>query len=292
VKDWIVRPIESSEGMPMKMKPTLGVALLACAVGWPLGASAQETGGAARPGLVEPRADQMLRAMSARLAGLERFAFEAEETFDEIPDGEPRMRLTNVRRVAVERPSRLAADADGDTLNRAAWYDGKTITVLDKAHNTYGQVEVPPMIDAALDEVAERYGIEPPLEDFLFSDPYAVLTEGVLYGRYLGLHHASGVMCHHLAFVQETVEWQIWIDAGADPLPRKFVITYVREPGEPQYSAVLRKWNLSPTFPEGLFSFEAPPGAERVEFSEFRGSDESGNAAGSDAKSPEGGGAR
>jgi len=275
----------------MKTKPVLGALLLACAIGWPLEATAQEPGRAGRSRFIEPRADQVLRAMSARLAGLERFAFEAEETFDEIPDGEPRMQLTNVRRVAVERPNHLAADADGDTLHRAAWLDGQTATVLDKAHNAYGQVEVPPTLDAALDAVAERYGIEPPLEDFVFSDPHAVLTEGVRYGRYLGLHRAAGVLCHHLAFIQDTVEWQIWIDAGDDPLPRKFVITYVREPGEPQYTAVWRKWNVAPEFPEGLFTFEAPPGARRVEFAQFGGLDEGGDASAPDTVAPGGGGA-
>ena len=64
----------------MKMTATLGVLLLAGAVGWPMVASTQETGGPGRPSLIEPRADEVLRAMSERLAALERFAFEAEET--------------------------------------------------------------------------------------------------------------------------------------------------------------------------------------------------------------------
>jgi hypothetical protein len=239
--------------------------------------------GAARDGAttapespMEPRAEEVLRAMSARLAGLDRFAFEAEESFDEIPDGEPRTQLTNVRRVALQRPNRLAVDSEGDTLQRAAWYDGQTATILDKAHNTYGQAEVPPTIDAALDALAERYGIESPLVDFLYRDPYAILTERVRLGRYVGLHRAAGALCHHLVFVQDTIEWQIWIDAGDDPLPRKFVITYVREPSEPQYTAVLRKWNLAPVFPAGLFTFEAPPGAESAELARFSRADVSG----------------
>ncbi len=264
----------------MKLNRMLGVLLVACAVGGPLGASPQEAQVSARPRLVEPRADQVLKAMCERLAGLERFAFEAEETFDEIPDGEPRMQLTNVRRVALERPNRLAADAHGDTLNRAAWFDGKTATLLDKAHNRFVQVEVPPTIDAALDHLAERYGIVAPLEDLLYADPYEVLTEGVLYGRYLGLHRAAGVLCHHLVFVQDTIEWQIWIDAGEDPLPRKFVITYVREKGEPQYSAILLKWQLDPAFPEDLFTFHAPPGAEQAELGEVLSPESHGESGG------------
>ncbi len=217
------------------------------------------------PRWIEPRADQELKKMSDFLAKLPRFAFEAEETFDEIPDGELRQQLTNIRRVAMERPNHAAADVNGDTLSRATWYDGKTVTVLDKEHNTYAVIEAPPTIDATLDMLEDEYGVGLPLKDVLFSDPYAVLSEGITYGRYLGIHQAAGVACHHLAFSQATIEWQIWIDAGDQPVPRKVVITYVDEPSEPQYTAVIRRWKLDGPVPEGLFTFEAPEGALKIE---------------------------
>ena len=209
--------------------------------------------------------------MSDRLAALAGFAFEAEETFDEIPDGEPRVALSNLRRVVVERPNHLVADATGDTLTRAFWYDGETATILDKVHNVFARVELPDTIDAALDDMFDRYGVLPPLADLLYADVYAVLTEGVTYGRYLGIHRAAGVPCHHLAFAQETIEWQIWIDAGEDPLPRKFLVTYVTEPGEPQYAATIQKWSLNPELPPELFVFVAPAGSREVEFARFAG---------------------
>ena len=152
--------------------------------------------------------------MGEFLAKLPHFALEAEETFDELPDGQLRRQLTNVRRVAVERPNHVAADATGDTLNRASWYDGRTVTVLDKEHNVYATIEAPATIDATLDKLADEYGVVLPLADLLYADPYAVLMAGVTYGRYLGIHQAAGVACHHLAFSQDTIEWQIWIDAG------------------------------------------------------------------------------
>ena len=214
---------------------------------------------------VEARAEQELKKMGEFLAKLPHFALEAEETFDEIPDGELRRQLTNVRRVAVERPNHVAADATGDTLNRASWYDGRTVTVLDKEHNVYATIEAPGTIDATFDRLQDEYGVVLPLADLLYSDPYAVLMAGVTYGRYLGLHQAAGVACHHLAFSQDTIEWQIWIDAGEKPLPRKLVISYVHEPGEPQYSAVIRRWNLESKVPEGLFRFEAPEGAQKID---------------------------
>jgi hypothetical protein len=215
--------------------------------------------------ILDPRADQILRSMGRALAAMKTFAFHAEESFDEIPSGQPRVLLTNVRRVAVQRPDRFAADAQGDSLSRAVWYDGKSIVALDKTTNTYAEFKVPDSIDGALDTLSDEYGVDVPLADLLYGDPYAVLSETVTYSRYLGLHTAAGVPCHHLVFAQPTIEWQIWVDTGDQPLPRKLAITYVREPGEPQYVATISAWRLSPTFPETLFRFEAPDGAERVE---------------------------
>jgi hypothetical protein len=209
--------------------------------------------------------------MGEFLAGLPHFALEAEETFDEIPDGQLRRQLTNVRRIALERPNHFAADVTGDTLSRASWYDGRTVTVLDKEHNTYATIEAPATIDATLDKLQDEYGVVLPLVDILYSNPYAVLMEGVTYGRYLGIHEAAGVACHHLAFSQATIEWQIWIDAGDKPLPRKLVISYVQEPGEPQYSATIRRWNLESKVPDGLFTFEAPEGAQKIDATAMAG---------------------
>ena len=48
------------------------------------------------------------------------------------------------------------------------------------------------------------------------------------------------------------------------------MISYVQEPGEPQYSAVIRRWNLESEVPEGLFTFEAPEGAQKIEAKEMK----------------------
>jgi len=215
--------------------------------------------------ILDPRADDVVRAMAAFLVKNKAFAFEAEERFDEIPSGQPRTLLTNVRRVAVQRPNKLAADAEGDTLSRSVWFDGQTFFIFDRTQNVYAGIPMSGSIDAALDTLADKYGVSVPLADLLYNDPYTVLTEDVTYSRYLGLHLAAGVLCHHLVFSQPTIEWQIWIDAGDQPLVRQLAISYVREPGEPQYVATLSKWRLLPSLPDDLFRFEPPEGAQRVD---------------------------
>jgi hypothetical protein len=213
---------------------------------------------------IDPKADEIMKKMSAFLAGTKTFTLEAEETFDAEFARAYRIQLTNVRTLTVERPSRFAAVATGDTLHRASWYDGKNLTVLNRKRNVYASLEMPGTIDAVLDTLATDYEVVLPLSDLLYGDPYPTMMGGVLYGKYLGTHLAAGVSCHHLTFGQEGVEWQIWIDAGAQPLPRKLAIAYWDQPGVPQYQAVFRRWTLDPKIAADQFVFRAPAGAKKV----------------------------
>ena len=43
------------------------------------------------------------------------------------------------------------------------------------------------------------------------------------------------------------------------------MIAYVDEPGVPQYTATIRRWSLKPEFTDGLFTFEAPEGAQKID---------------------------
>jgi hypothetical protein len=215
--------------------------------------------------LVEPRVQELVRQMSDRLARVTALALEAEEVDDEVPVDAPRQQLTSVRRVAMLRPNRLVGDSSGDASNRAFWYDGRTFSALDREQNVWASGEVPPTIDEALDWVFGQTGTVVPLADFLYANPYDRLMGDVQRGVYLGVHEAAGVPCHHLSFEQATIDWQLWIDAGPDRLPRKLVITYKTEDEVPQYSVTIRKWNLEAKLPDALFHFTPPEGAKRID---------------------------
>jgi hypothetical protein len=167
----------------------------------------------------------------------------------------------------LRRPDRLAGDTTGDAVNRSFRYDGRTFSVLDREQNVWTDGAVPPTIDAALDWVFEQTGTVVPLADVLYADPYARLMGAVQRGAYLGIHEAAGVACHHLSFEQATVDWQLWIDAGPTPLPRKLVIAYKTEDEVPQYAVTLRRWVIDPALGDQEFAFVPPAGAERVEVS-------------------------
>ena len=256
----------------------LGLAAPACRGADPSAAGAAEPPPPAievelAPGsrLVDPRADELVRQMSDRLARATSFALEAEEVHDEVPEQSPRRQLTNLRHVALRRPDRLVGDAAGDGINRSFWYDGKTFSALDKEQNVWAGGVVPATVDEALDWVFDQTGTVVPLADFLYADTYARLMGDVQRGVYLGIHEAAGVPCHHLSFEQATIDWQLWIDAGPEPLPRKLVIAYKTEDEVPQYTVTIRKWNLQARLPDALFAFAPPQGATRIDVVAFGG---------------------
>jgi len=215
---------------------------------------------------IDPEADRVLRAMSDYLAGLGSFGVEVETTVDFVLDSGQKIQLEHHRSVKVNRPDHLAAEVDGDDAHRKLWYDGKTVTFLDADHNVYAVAEAPGTIPAMIQFVEKKLEIHVPLADLLAEDPYASFTREVERGVYLGLHRVGNRKCHHIACTQENVDWQVWVDAGASPIPRKIVITYKNQPSEPQYTALITKWDDNVEFPDEVFEFTPPEGAIEVEF--------------------------
>ncbi len=215
---------------------------------------------------IEPKADQCLKTMSNYLAGLKTYSFQVEEFFDDVLDDGQKIQLGNQRHLSVSRPDKMYGEGEGDTKHSQFYYDGKTATVFDRGQNTYAVVQVPGTIDAMLEDLHERFDTHQTLADYLFSDPYKGFTEHAQSGTYVGLHYVGKVKCHHLAFRQKLLDWQIWIDAGDQPLPRKFVITFKRQAGEPQYTALMHRWDANPKLSDDLFEFHPPKDVRKVDF--------------------------
>ena len=152
----------------------------------------------------------------------------------------------------------------GDTDDRQLIYDGKTITLMDKTKNFYTTIAAPADIDAALEHAVQAFNLRAPLADLIYTKSYEYLTEGALSGFYVGLSKVQGVPCHHLAFREKDIDWQIWIEDGPTPLPRKFLITDKKAQGL-QFTAVFTKWNTSPQLEDSLFTFVAPEKAEKID---------------------------
>lgn len=224
---------------------------------------------AAPPPAIEPQAGQALKQMSDLLGAARSFTFHAEIDFDEVHGRGQKLQFAAAMDTNVRRPDGLAVHYGSDLGAKQLWYDGKVVTILDPVHDTWAREKAPATIDAALDQLEQQRQFSVPLGDFAHANPYAALTANVRGGFYVGLHDVGGVDCHHLAFQQDDVDWQIWIDAGEKPLPRKIVITYKNLPGAPQYAAVLSKWTFPAELPGTTFEATLPKEAHEVPFAKL-----------------------
>ena len=140
------------------------------------------------------------------------------------------------------------------------------MTVTDPATPFYAVQPAPADLDGTLAMIQAKLGFSPPLGDFLYADPYQALRGNVRYGVYLGTSEIGGRACHSLAFVDNTIEWQIWIEEGPQPVPCKLLITYLTRPGRPQFSAVFTDWDFAPRIAPEAFTADLPPGAQKIPF--------------------------
>lgn len=240
----------------------------------PMGLTAIAAAPAEGTPAIDPQADELLRRMGHFLTQAPFFSVSAEVWQDVHLDSGQQVQAGRTIDLQVRRPDRLHTEVHSTRRNRSLNYDGKSMTLLDRAQNFYGSIPVPPTLDEALDVASERFGITIPLEDIIVNKPYQSALGNVTSGMLLGPVTVLGVPCEHLAFSMDHIDWQIWIEDGAKPVPRKIVITYKDEEGSPQYTAILSNWDFQTKLPDSAFKFDPPAGAKKISVAEVKGKDE------------------
>ncbi len=271
-------PLTAAQAGPAASKPPTPVATGSVATGVPIpvaaaGAPAIATGAPAaaarapaETAAIGAEADRLLKEMSDYIGGAKEFTFRAEITFDHVLASGQKVQYSAREDIAFERPGRLAIDYRGELGDRRFWYDGHTVTLYDPSTPFYATEPAPPDIDATLQKISSELNFLPPLSDLFYRDPYQVLRDNIRTGVVLGANEVNGQLCRHLAFVDNHVDWQVWVADGAQPTPCKVAIDYRTLPGRPQFSAVFSDWNFAPRIAPPVFTAEIPPDAKRIPF--------------------------
>jgi hypothetical protein len=216
---------------------------------------------------LDPAALATLRRMADHLRGLPSLRVEAQVEHDALQRDGQTIEFGSTREIAVRRPDRIRAEAtDRSGAQRSLTYDGRRVTVLDRAQAVYATAEQTGDVDAILRFAEEQLGVPVPLGELLSSELGERLDEELVFAAVVGAETLDGVRCDHLALRNADRGIQIWVEQGETPLPRRISITWEQAPGRPQFRARLTKWELSPRLPDALFAFEPPEGAERIPF--------------------------
>ena len=135
----------------------------------------------------------------------------------------------------------------------------------------YATTAAPATIDETLDFAREKLDIIAPASELLYKNAAEKMLKASSSGFVVGPSVVAGVKTTHLAFRGPEVDWQIWIEDGDKPLPRKFILTSKQVKGEPEFTVVIRSWDVAPKLTDQEFSFTPPKGAKKIEFLQLTG---------------------
>jgi hypothetical protein len=242
-----------------RLTATLARCALAAVAGFALAAQAQPAG-------ISPEAQRLLKASTDFLASQKEFSAETRNTLEVVLKSGQKIEFNHVARMSAQRPNKLRAERTGDLVDQVFIYDGKSLTLHNPQEKVFAQVAAPDTLEAMLEFARTKLDIVAPAGDLLNKNAYAILMDGVTDGFVVGKAVIEGVRCDHLAFRAPHVDLQVWVQEGAQPLPRKLVITTRDLPNAPQFGVTVTKWNLKPTFNAQTFSFTPPAGAKKVDF--------------------------
>lgn len=215
---------------------------------------------------LEPKAIELLKAASDRLAAARSLSFTAVETFEHPSrHGYPLVYATKSD-VLLQRPDRLRVVISGDGPASEFYYDGKFMMAFAPAENLLAVADAPPTIDATLEAAYHSAGIYFPFTDLIVADPYKDMAEGLKLAYYIGQSRVvGGTTTDMVAYIENGVFIQIWIGAE-DKLPRVIHAVYLDDPDRLRHNLLLSDWQLDPAVPGDAFASSSAASAKRIQF--------------------------
>ena len=216
--------------------------------------------------VLEPRAMDLLKAVSDKLAAAKTMSFTAVASYEYPSKLGPPIVYTTRYDVTMQRPDKLRILIPGDGPASEYYYDGKTAIAYAPAENLAAIAEAPPTIDATLEAAFKKAAIFFPFEDLLVTDPYKAMTNGAILAFYIGPSGVvGGVKTDMLAWANNDVFLQIWIGAD-DKLPRRIRAMYRADPLALRHQVDLSNWQLDQAVAPDTFTSTKAQSAGRMAF--------------------------
>lgn len=219
-------------------------------------------------------AAQILKAMSDYVGSQKTISLTFDSDVEVVTPEVEKIQFASSGKMLLSRPDKLRVTRTGGYADVEIVFDGKTISALGKNINAFTQMEAAGSIDQLIGKLRDMNIVSAPGADFLGTHVFEDLMDGVVVAKHIGLGVIDGVECEHLAFRTRDVDWQIWIEAGSRPIPRKYVITSKAVGAAPQYTLRIKDWKTDAPAAADAYAFTPPQGAKKVELNELVNFDE------------------
>ena len=251
----------------------IALAAVAAALGRPATTTAQQlrttsTVPAVTPSAdIDPEAISALEAMGNYLRTLKAFQVKAQITTEEVLVDGQKVQLASEANLVAEKPDKLRLEVTSAKQHRLFFYDGKNFTLVAPRSNYYATAPAPATIPELANTLEDKYGIDLPFVDFFRWGTAGADIAAIKGATDIGPSVIDGVTVEQYTFRQDGFDWQIWIQDGDFPLPRKIVITTLTDEARPQYEATYN-WNLAPSIDDASFAYIPGKDQKKIKFAD------------------------
>jgi hypothetical protein len=206
---------------------------------------------------------KQLMDMATKIAKTKQFSVTILMGYDAVQKSGQKIEFSERRKILVSRPNNMRVDtqqSDGDIGGMLI--DGKVITLFNSSENVYSQTKQTGDLDGAIRYAVGTLGIRFPLARMLVTTFPAEIQRLTRNIAYVEQNTLGAMPTSHITGRTDDVDYQLWI--AKDSLPKRIIITYKNEPGQPQYWGEFKDWNLTPEVSAASFSFKPPKDAEKI----------------------------
>jgi hypothetical protein len=213
-------------------------------------------------------ARDILMRMARFLSTQPSFGVSVFSAYDVVQESGQKIEFAERRKLVVNRPDRLRVETErSDGAHTAVLFTGSEITLVDQTNRVYATERQPPGgLDQGILHFVSDLKMRLPLAMLLMQRLPAEFERRVRSIIYVEKTNLLGTPTHHLAARGDTVDLQVWVTDGAQPLPLRVVLTYKDAPGQPEFRAQFADWNMAPPVTDATFRPQLPDGAHKVLF--------------------------
>jgi hypothetical protein len=210
-------------------------------------------------------ASKLFKAMTDYTAAQKFISATFDSDIEVVTPELEKIQFTSSGKLQLSRPDKLRISRTGGYADVQLVYDGKTVSIYGNNAKAYVQADLAGTVDQLVDLMQAKSGAAMPGMDLLLTNAYDELMSNVVLATHVGQGVIDGVECEHLAFRGIDTDWQIWIESGARPVPRKYVITSKTLAGAPQYTLRIKDWKTDAVGDADTFVFKPPADATKVD---------------------------
>jgi hypothetical protein len=211
----------------------------------------------------EPDPRELLSRMSNEVANLQQFTISGDASADARLDAGLILEQTTQATMSVSKPNSVRITTRTAEDLKELYFKSNELTIYTRSMNFYGHVRFPEGTTNGLNYAIDELGIDVPMMDFVTGDVAERLLADATEVIYLGKSLVRDSIYEQVAIRTPEIDVQIWIAAEGPPLPGKMALSAKWDGGSPR-TVIFMEWDTEPAFPDDIFDFEPPDGAQQI----------------------------